>query len=75
MSGCRWPLYEGPPEQGRIYLKVWPHELTIGTRFTTEVESGCVVMGPVDDNGGFEGRDSDGVVCLFNILMVVRIDD
>lgn len=73
MSGDRWPLYEGPPEDGRHYLKVWPHQLTVGARFDTEAESGCVVTGPVEDNGNFLARDSDGVECQFNILMVVRI--
>lgn len=75
MSGDRWPLYEGPPEQGRYYLKVWPHELTIGARFATEAETGCVVTGPVDEDGSFPALDSDGVECSFNILMVVRIED
>ena len=74
MSEGRWPLYEGPPEQGRSYLKVSLDELTIGTRFATEAETGCVVTGPVEDNGNFLALDSDGVECSFNILMVVRIE-
>lgn len=68
-------MYEGPPEQGRHYLKVWTHKLTMGTRFATEAETGCVVTGPVDECGSFLARDSEGVECSFNILMVVRIED
>jgi len=75
MSGDRWPLCEGPPEQGRGYLKVWPHDLTVGRRFDTEFESSCEVSGPVDEYGSFLACDSDGVECEFNILMVVRIHD
>lgn len=75
MSGDHWPLYAGLPEQGRGYLKVWPHDLTAGRRFDTEFESGCEVTGPVDEYGSFLASDSAGVECQFNILMVVRIHD
>lgn len=74
MSGGEWPLYSGPPEQGRPYLKVWPKDLTIGRSFATEAETGCVVAGPVDEDGNFLARDSDGVECEFNILMVVSVE-
>lgn len=75
MAESNWPFYDGPPEQGRPYLKVLPHQLTIGARFATEAETGCAVPGPVEDNGNFMALDSDGVECSFNILMVVRIED
>lgn len=71
---CRWPLYEGPPELGRSYLKVWPHDLRVGTRFATEVETGCIVTAAPDGDGGFLALDSDGVECRFHILAVVRIE-
>lgn len=74
MSGD-WPLYSGPPEHGRSYLKVDPSQLRPGVRFDTEFEIGCAVTGPVDGNGTFEGRDSEGVECQFTVLMVVRIED
>lgn len=70
----RWPLCEGPPEFGRSYLKVWPHDLRVGTRFATEVETGCVVTSPPDGDGGFQALDSGGVQCHFHILAVVRIE-
>ena len=69
-----WPLYDGPPEQGRSYLKVLPADLAVGRRFDTEFETGCVVTGPVEEGGNFLARDSDGVECSFNILMVVRVE-
>lgn len=73
VSSQRWPLYEGPVEQGRSYLKLRPDELVVGTRFDTEFEQGCVVTGPMTENGSFDAVDSDGVECQFNVLMVVRI--
>lgn len=71
----RWPLYDGPPEQGRGHLKVLPQDLTPGRRFDTEFETGCEVAGPLDEHGSFTGRDSTGVECEFNILMVLRVHD
>lgn len=71
----RWPLYDGAPDRGRSYLKVWPHELSVGTRFATEGETGCQVTAGPDEHGNFRALDSDGVECRFTILMVVRIED
>ena len=71
---CAWPLYEGPAHRGRCYLKVWPHELTVGTRFATEAESGCLVTAAPDEDGGFLALDSDGMQCRFHILAVVSIE-
>lgn len=73
MAESRWPLYDGPPEDGRNYLKVWPQDLTVGRRFDTEFETGCVVTGSVEENGNFLALDSGGVECQFNILMVVAV--
>ncbi len=70
----RWPLYEGPAEAGRHYLKVWPHQLRVGTRFATEFETGCQVTAAPDEDGGFLALDSDGVECRFHILTVVQIE-
>lgn len=42
-----------------------------GTMFSTPFEVGCVALeAPDPEFGGFEGTDSDGVVCLFNASMV-----
>ena len=46
----------------------------MGTRFATEVETGCIVTTAPDGDGGFLALDSDGVECLFHILAVVRIE-
>lgn len=70
----RWPLYEGPTEEGRHYLKVWPHQLSVGTRFATELETGCQVTAAPDEDGGFLALDSDGVECRFHVLAVVCIE-
>jgi hypothetical protein len=69
-----WPLYEGRPERGRSYLKVWPHQLGVGARFATEFESGCQVTASPDEYGSFMALDSEGMECCFNILMVVRVE-
>lgn len=70
----RWPLYDGAPDRGRSYLKVWPYALCVGARFATEFETGCQVTAGPDEHGNFLALDSDGVECRFTILMVVRIE-
>ncbi len=41
-----------------------------GTVFSTLAESGCVATTAPDEDGNFDARDSDGVVCSFWLGMV-----
>ena len=45
--------------------------LKVGTMFDTEFERGCIVTDLSGMPCGFYALDSDGVECMFNILMVV----
>lgn len=45
--------------------------LRIGDTFATPAESGCVVTGEPDAEGGFLALDSDGVECRFSLAMIV----
>ena len=65
-------LYKGDPAAGRCYLKVDPAEIRPGVVFDTEFEERCTALGEVEEDGSFDGYDSEGVVCSFGILMVVR---
>jgi len=42
-----------------------------GDRFATPYEAGCVIVTAPDQDGNFEGRDSDGVLCSFHVSMIV----
>lgn len=44
-----------------------------GLLFDTPYETGCEVITPVEIGGGFDGYDSDGVLCLFGVNMITRL--
>lgn len=46
----------------------------VGQVFATPYESGCVVTALPEDNGNFMALDSDGVECMFNLVMVQPVD-
>lgn len=46
-----------------------------GQVFSTPYESGCVVTELPESNGNFMALDSDGVECLFNLVMVSSVAD
>ena len=49
--------------------------MEIGQVFNTPFEEGCVVTGAADADGNFMAKDSDGVECRFNEVMVMKVDD
>ena len=49
--------------------------LQIGTVFDTAYEQGCVVQSLPDVVGNFDALDSDGVLCSFSPVMVVRVHE
>jgi hypothetical protein len=49
-------------------------DFSIGARFSTLYESGCIVVTLPDTDGNFIGTDSDGVDCSYSIGMVVNIE-
>lgn len=48
--------------------------LVPGAVFDTPFESGCVALEEPDVDGNFLGRDSDGVECQFNVVMIERVE-
>lgn len=47
-------------------------EIFAGNVFDTDYELGCVATTDSDEQGNFDGLDSDGVECAFNLSMIVR---
>lgn len=45
--------------------------VTIGQRFDTPFENGCIVVTSPDETGSFIGLDSDGEACSYSVDMVV----
>ena len=45
--------------------------MVIGDRFDTMFETGCTVSSLPDVDGNFLAIDSDGVVCVFHVDMVL----
>lgn len=57
----------------RSRTKADPALIAPGTIFDTPYESGCVALSAPDEQGNFDGVDSDGVVCGYFAPMVERI--
>lgn len=48
------------------------NEIFAGDVFDTDYELGCIATTDSDEQGNFDGLDSDGVECAFNLSMIVR---
>ncbi len=48
-------------------------KLTIGCKFDTNAERGCICQSLPDRDGNFDGIDSDGVECSFLARQVIRV--
>jgi hypothetical protein len=46
-----------------------------GQRFDTMYENACLATSDSDDDGNFDGIDSDGSECTFNTIMVIDVYD
>lgn len=46
---------------------------SIGQRFDTPYERGCIAVSAPDLVGNFDAYDSDGVLCSFSPAMVTRV--
>jgi hypothetical protein len=47
-----------------------PTEITAGTRFDTDFETGCVALESPDEDGNFDALDHERVTCSFTVTMV-----
>lgn len=57
----------------RLTKRKWWIDLTIGQVFDTRYEQCCKVVTLPDEQGNFEGYDSDGVLCTFHMDMVIAL--
>lgn len=47
--------------------------IVAGAVFDTPFEEGCVAQSAPDQNGNFDGLDSDGVLCGFSTSMPIKV--
>jgi hypothetical protein len=50
-------------------------KITIGTKFDTDFEVGCVALEEPDEDGSFTALDNERVECLFSTVMVIGHPD
>src|SRR4051794_26342336 len=56
-------------------MKYKATDIKRGTIFDTRAERGCIALTEVDQDGNFDGVDSDNVICSFSPVMVEHIHD